>query len=95
MGKLQSGSGGRIRELGPSSGPASLAVSPLVHGRGTFHFIVANGKQGYRPPCDGHHEKSDLGVASEPLHSSGDSVEPRCDWMGPFADDGARYDHGN
>jgi hypothetical protein len=76
MGKLQSGSGGRIRELGPSSGPASLAVSPLVHGRGTFHFIVANGKQGYRPPCDGHHEKSDLGVASEPLHSSGDSVEP-------------------
>ena len=35
--------------------------------------------------CDGYHKMSDLGAASEPVHSGGESVAPLCphrsDWM--------------
>jgi len=52
--------------------PHRLAVSPPVHGWGTFHLIVANrsSQQGSCPRCDGHHKMFDLGVASEPVHSA-------------------------
>jgi hypothetical protein len=37
---------------------------------------IASGSEYFHPACDGHHEMSDLGAAGEPVHNSGESVEP-------------------